>query len=95
MTAEKFPRPKGPTPTVYQLKAAQPESCHFFDRASMRFFGQTLKMFHVTWDAEVGAWLTTCGMYDRSGKYRGVSSHCWQVGTLKHLGGLEACKRRV
>lgn len=89
---ETFPRPKGPTPTIYDIKAAQPADSHFFDRSSMKFFGQTLKMFRVSWNEAVGAWETTAGMYDSSHKFRGISTHCWQVGTLKHLGTLERCK---
>ena len=34
--------------TIYDIKRRTAETApHFFDRASMRFFGQTLKDFHV------------------------------------------------
>ena len=93
--AETFPRPKGPTPTIYQIKAAQPASSRFFSRENMRFAGQTLKSFSVSWNADVGAWESVAARYDRDGKYMGNSVHCWQVGTLKHLGSLDACLRTV
>lgn len=94
-TPETFPRPKGPTPTIYAIKAAQPASSRFFSRENMRFAGQTLKSFSVSWNADVGAWESVAGRWDRDGKYMGNSVHCWQVGTLKHLGSLDACLRTV
>lgn len=89
-----IPRPNGKTPTIYQIKAAQPAGSHFFDRKSMRFFGQTLKGYHVTWSEEFGMWRTTCGMWDSSGKYMGTSVHFWEAGTLLHVGTEGAVRAR-
>ncbi len=80
------PRPKGKAPTIHDIKHAQPSDCHFFDRASMRFFGQTMRSFSVSWNETHGTWQTTAGMWDRSGRFMGTSVHLWEVGTLRHIG---------
>jgi len=35
------------TPTIYDIKYLITNDSHYFDRSTMRFFGQTLKDFHV------------------------------------------------
>lgn len=68
--------------TIYDLKRwhqqANPDS-HFFERSTMRFFGQTLKSFSVRrvpgYDTETGkAYLGTAGMYDRGGRFMGITA---------------------
>lgn len=83
-------KPAGRTPTIYDIKAAQPASSYFFTAKTMKFFGQTLKSFGVHWNSEYDCWETRAAMYARGeygGKprYMGMSVHYWEPETLKHI----------
>lgn len=54
--------------TIYEIKRrTQETSPYFFSRDTLKFFGQTMRMFRVYKQPE-GKYLITCPMYERSGK---------------------------
>ena len=58
------------TPTIYEIKEATRETApHFFTRSTLKFWGQTLKMFSVTRNGE--RVFICAGCWDRSGKFTG------------------------
>ena len=65
--------------TIYEIKRRYEEAArergsggHWFDRATMRFFGQTLRAFKVARNFERGTYTITAPSYDR-GKYMGTT----------------------
>lgn len=54
--------------TIYAIKYRLQDNPHFFSRASLRFFGQTLKMFSVCKYGK--GYRLTCPMLDRFTKRR-------------------------
>jgi hypothetical protein len=77
-------RQPGRKPTIYAIKDAQPIESHYFDRKTLRFFGQRMCDFAVTWDDEIGAWASVAPIYDDGGKLRGTSRAWWDAKTLIH-----------
>ena len=61
-------------PTVYEIKAAlagNPDETHFFDRATLRFFGQTMKSFRVTKTDRPGVFRLSAPIIDAQGRQMG------------------------
>ena len=61
--------------TIYEIKRrTQETSPYFFDRKTLKFFGQTMRMFKVYKQSE-GMYLISCPMYDRfSGRQVGTTT---------------------
>jgi len=67
--------------TIYEIKQrTQATSPYFFSRDTLKFFGQTLRMFRVYKQPE-GNYLITCPMYDRSGKKVGQTERIFNPET--------------
>ena len=70
MAAERCPESaiihcRAVTPTIYQIKQAMAETLpKYFDRKTLRFFGQTLAAFRVYRESD-GRYLITAPMFDR------------------------------
>ena len=61
-------------PTIYEIKAALSQSedeNHFFDRATLRFFGQTMKSFRVTKTDRPGVYRLSAPIIDAQGRQMG------------------------
>ena len=61
--------------TIYEIKRRVTNAPHFFDRASMRFFGQTLKSFRVL---KIGP-----SLYELAAPMRDSSGRC--VGMTRRI----------
>lgn len=63
------------TPSIYTIKAGV--SGHYFDRQTLKFFGQTLKDFSVYKTDKPGVYRTAAKSY-WSGRLMGISVAYWQ-----------------
>ena len=55
------------TPTIYDIKYQVQRTSHYFERDTMRFFGQTLKDFHVKKSPQGNIFIYAPGW----------NEHCW------------------
>jgi hypothetical protein len=62
-------------PSIYQIKAGV--SGHYFERKTLKFFGQTLKSFSVYKTDKPGVYRTAAPMVCR-GRNVGISSAFWK-----------------
>lgn len=61
-------------PTIYEIKAALSQSedeNHFFDRKTLKFFGQTMKSFRVTKTDRPGVFRLSAPIIDAQGRKMG------------------------
>lgn len=69
--------------TIYDIKRlSEAHSPYFFDRKSMRFFGQTLKSFSVR-KIDEDTWYISAPMRDHSGRHMGTTERYFQLSTGK------------
>ena len=62
------------TPTIYEIKRDYQEhnpNGHYFDRDTMRWFGQTLRDFHVNKTEKEGVFFIWADSYAIFGQYQG------------------------
>jgi hypothetical protein len=76
--------------TIYEVKQKHLEKfpkSHFFDRSSMKFFGQRLKDFRVCKSANPGLFAISAPMYIPNGAYMGDTMRLFnpETGELKNL----------
>ena len=70
-------------PTIYDIKCrTQDSSPYFFERKTLKFFGQTMKSFTVKKLSET-EYSLTAGMFDHSGKYVGMTNRIFNTTTNK------------
>lgn len=67
--------------TISEIKRRTAEtSPHFFDRKTLKFFGQTMRSFSVSKEGE-NKWLITAPMKDHTGKVMGITKRIFNAET--------------
>jgi len=62
------------TPTIYEIKSdyqAHNPNGHYFDRKTLKWFGQTLKDFHINKTDREGVFYVWANSYAIFGQYQG------------------------
>jgi hypothetical protein len=76
--------------TIYDIKRETAETApHFFDRQTLRFFGQTMKSFTVSkaGGEYTGKYWVRSAMFDKNGKQVGITERLYnpQTKTLERV----------
>jgi hypothetical protein len=72
-------------PNVYDIKRVQPEDSYYFERKTLKAFGQTMASFTIRWDKVHQAWATYAPIFDREGQRVGESVAYWHAQTLQRV----------
>ena len=71
-------------PTIHEIKAAVAGKTHFFDRETMKHWGQTMKSFSVEATERPDAWRISAPIKNGEGQVIGKSERVFHAGNLYH-----------